>query len=148
MLHSIVLAISLVGTVNIVGIFLVLVIDYFEVKGAKILRLGYLTTLIYSGIVLVSGYKFIYGDKGIVTKGLIFYVPSMDPKWFTGYGAVLFVMTFAITSNHMIFLSNAIRKVDYQTIEAARNMGASTFLRTKKSCVARINANAYLRSRF
>lgn len=127
LLHSIVLAISLVGTVNIVGIFLVLVIDYFEVKGAKILRLGYLTTLIYSGIVLVSGYKFIYGDKGIVTKGLISMFPLMDPKWFTGYGAVLFVMTFAITSNHVIFLSNAIRKVDYQTIEAARNMGASTF---------------------
>ena len=47
------------------------------------------------------------------------------PQWFDGYWAVLFVMTFAITSNHVIFLSNAMKKIDFQTIEAAKNMGAS-----------------------
>jgi iron(III) transport system permease protein len=36
-------------------------------------------------------------------------------------------MTFAATGNHMIFIRNALRNVDYQTIEAARNMGASSF---------------------
>ncbi len=41
--------------------------------------------------------------------------------------AVLFVMTFATTTNHLLFLGNAIRDVDYQTIEAARNMGASAW---------------------
>jgi iron(III) transport system permease protein len=34
-------------------------------------------------------------------------------------------MTFACTSNHVIFLTNAIRGIDYQTIEAAKNLGAS-----------------------
>jgi iron(III) transport system permease protein len=127
LLHSFVLAISLVVTVNIIGIFLVLVINYFDIAGAKILRLGYFTTLIYSGVVLVSGYKFIYGEQGIITKFLVGIFPDFNTAWFHGYGAVLFVMTFACTSNHVIFLSNAIRKIDYQTIEAARNMGASTF---------------------
>ncbi len=127
LLHSVVLAVSLVVTVNIVGIFLVLVTDYFDIRGAKLLRLGYMTTLIYSGIVLVSGYKFIYGDHGVITNFLVQLFPSLDVTWFKGYWAVLFVMTFAVTSNHVIFLSNAIQKVDYQTIESARNMGASTF---------------------
>ena len=36
-------------------------------------------------------------------------------------------MTFACTSNHMIFLRNAMRSVDFQTVEAAQNMGASQF---------------------
>ncbi|MBQ7825926.1 MAG: iron ABC transporter permease, partial [Clostridia bacterium] len=45
--------------------------------------------------------------------------------WFEGYWAVLFVMTFSCTSNHMIFPHNAMRSVDFQTVEAARNMGAS-----------------------
>ena len=36
-------------------------------------------------------------------------------------------MTFACTSNHMIFLRNAMRAVDFQTVEAAQNMGASQF---------------------
>lgn len=125
--NSFILAISLIFTVNIVGIFLVLVVEYFDIKGAKVLRLGYFTTLIYSGVVLVSGYKLIYGETGLMTKVLAFVFPSMDTTWFHGYWAVLFVMTFACTSNHVLFLSNAMRKVDFQTIEAAKNMGASSF---------------------
>ncbi|GGF60932.1 ABC transporter permease [Paenibacillus albidus] len=125
--NSFILAISLMVTVNIVGVALVLIVDYFDIKGAKILRLGYFTTLIYSGVVLVSGYKFVYGESGYMTKLFANLFPSFDTTWFHGYWAVLFVMTFACTSNHVLFLSNAIRKIDFQTVEAAKNMGGSTF---------------------
>ncbi|MFF3925506.1 ABC transporter permease [Paenibacillus lactis] len=125
--NSFILAFSLVVTVNIVGITLVLISEYFDIKGAKILKLGYSTTLIYSGVVLVSGYKFVYGEEGFMTKLLVRIFPSFDATWFHGYWAVLFVMTFACTSNHFLFMGNAIRKIDFQTIEAARNMGASTW---------------------
>ncbi|MDQ0062531.1 ABC transporter permease [Paenibacillus harenae] len=125
--NSFILAVSLVFTVNIVGVALVLISEYFDIKGAKILRLGYFTTLIYSGVVLVSGYKFVYGETGFMTKLLVGLFPAFDPTWFHGYWAVLFVMTFACTSNHVLFLSNAIRKIDFQTVEAAKNMCASTF---------------------
>ena len=125
--NSFILATTLLFTVNIIGIFLVLVVDYFDIKGAKILKLGYMTTLIYGGVVLASGYKFVYGANGIMTKILVSIFPNFNAGWFEGYGAVAFVMTFAITSNHVIFLSNAIRKIDYSTIEAAKNMGASQF---------------------
>lgn len=125
MRNSVILAFSLAVTVNIVGIFIVLVTEYFDIKGTKILRLGYMTTLIYGGVVLVSGYKFIYGPDGYINKLLLMVFPNMNIDWFTGYWAVLFVMTFAITSNHLLFLTNAIRTIDFQTIEAAKNMGAS-----------------------
>ncbi|WP_079913285.1 iron ABC transporter permease [Paenibacillus sp. 32352] len=125
--NSFILAVSLVFTVNVVGVTLVLISEYFDIKGAKVLRLGYYTTLIYSGVVLVSGYKFVYGENGFMTKLLAGIFPSFDTTWFHGYWAVLFVMTFACTSNHVLFLSNAIRKIDFQTVEAAKNMGASTF---------------------
>lgn len=125
--NSFILAFSLVITVNVVGITLVLISEYFDIRGAKILRLGYFTTLIYSGVVLVSGYKFVYGEEGFMTKLLVQLFPSFNTTWFHGYWAVLFVMTFACTSNHFLFLSNAIRKIDFQTVEAARNMGASTW---------------------
>lgn len=125
--NSFILAFSLVITVNVVGVTLVLISEYFDIKGAKILRLGYFTTLIYSGVVLVSGYKFVYGEEGFMTKLLVQLFPSFNTTWFHGYWAVLFVMTFACTSNHFLFLSNAIRKIDFQTVEAARNMGASTW---------------------
>lgn len=125
LMNSFVLAFTLIITVNIVGTLIVLFTEYFEIKGAKILRLGYMSTLIYGGVVLVSGYKFIYGPTGIVTNLLTGLFPAMNANWFTGYFAVVFVMTFSVTSNHMIFLRNAIRGLDYHTIEAAKNLGAS-----------------------
>jgi len=48
----------------------------------------------------------------------------MNRNWFSGFSAVMFTMTFATTSNHMLFLRNAIRNIDYNTVEAARNLGA------------------------
>lgn len=123
--NSFILAFSLSITVNILGIFLIFVTEYFKLKGAKFLKLAYMTPLVYGGIVLVSGYKFVYGSNGIVTQTLQKFLPNLNPEWFTGYFAVLFIMTFSCTTNHIIFLTNAFRKLDYQVIEAARNMGAS-----------------------
>lgn len=130
--NSFILATTMIITVNIIGIFLVLVVDYFEVKGAKILKLGYMTTLIYSGVVLVSGYKFIYGSNGIMTQMMSSIFPTFNKGWFEGYLAVSFIATFSSTSNHIIFLSNALRKIDYSTVEAAKNMGASQFYILRK----------------
>jgi len=124
--NSFVLGFSMVVTVNIVGTLVVLFTEYWEIKGARILKLGYMSSLVYSGVVLVTGYKFIYGADGILTKFLVNIFPSMNPNWFVGYGAVIFIMTFACTSNHIMFLTNAVRGLDYYIIEAAKNMGASS----------------------
>ena len=125
--NSLKLAVALVITVNIVGISIVLLTEYFDIKGARILRLGYMTTMIYSGVALVTGYMFLYASDGILTSALRESFPTLNPNWFSGYNAVLFTMTFACTSNHMLFLRNAIRGIDYNTVEAARNMGANPF---------------------
>ena len=125
--NSLKLAICLVVTVNIVGVSIVLLTEYFEIKGAKVLRLGYMTTLIYSGVALVTGYLFLYDSDGILTSWLVKSFPNINKNWFSGFRAVLFTMTFACTSNHALFLRNAIRSIDYNTVEAARNMGAKPF---------------------
>ncbi|MGN0794034.1 MAG: ABC transporter permease [Aristaeellaceae bacterium] len=125
--NSLKLAIALVVTVNVVGVSIVLLTEYFDIKGAKILRLGYMTTLIYSGVALVTGYLFLYDSDGIITSWLVKAFPDMNKNWFSGFYAVWFTMTFACTSNHALFLRNAIRGIDYNTVEAARNMGAGPF---------------------
>ena len=125
--NSLKLAVCLILTVNIVGVSIVLLTEYFDIKGARLLRLGYMTTLIYSGVALVTGYMFLYAHDGILTSALQNAFPNANPNWFTGFNAVLFTMTFACTSNHMLFLRNAIRGIDYNTVEAARNMGAGPF---------------------
>ena len=125
--NSLKLAICLVITVNIVGVSIVLLTEYFDIKGAKVLRLGYMTTLIYSGVALVTGYLFLYDSNGMLTSWLVKVIPGFNKEWFSGFRAVLFTMTFACTSNHMLFLRNAIRNIDYNTVEAARNLGAKPF---------------------
>ena len=126
-MNSLKLAVCLVVTVNVVGVSIVLLTEYFDIKGAKILRLGYMTTLIYSGVALVTGYLFLYDSDGIMTTWLAQTFPNLNKNWFSGFNAVLFTMTFACTSNHMLFLRNAIRGIDYNTVEAARNLGAKPF---------------------
>ncbi|MBD9184625.1 MAG: iron ABC transporter permease [Clostridiales bacterium] len=123
-LNSLKLAVCLVVTVNVVGVSIVLLTEYFDIKGANILRAGYMTTMIYSGVALVTGYLFLYDRDGIITTQMVKMFPNMDRNWFSGFRAVLFTMTFACTSNHALFLRNAIRGIDYNTVEAARNMGA------------------------
>lgn len=130
--NSLKLAILLVITVNVVGVSIVLLTEYFDIKGARILRLGYMTTLIYSGVALVTGYLFLYDSNGIITSMLVNAFPGINANWFSGFNAVLFTMTFACTSNHVLFLRNAIRGIDYNTVEAARNMGAKPFAVLRK----------------
>lgn len=122
--NSLLLATILSATVNAVGIFLVLVTRLYAVRGARLLWLGYASTLVCGGIVLVFGYKQVYGPTGAVTRAVLGVFPDIDPNWFSGMFAVVLVMTFASTGNHLLFLSAALAKVDAQTLEAARMMGA------------------------
>ncbi|MCL2007961.1 MAG: iron ABC transporter permease [Treponema sp.] len=123
--NSFLLAPILSITVGFVGVSLVFITEYFRIRGSKILRHGYMTTLIYGGIILVSGYRFLYGHGGFFTNTLAAIFANFNTGWFEGFWAVLFVMTFATTGNHMIFLRSAMRAVDFQTIEAAKNLGAN-----------------------
>ena len=68
--NSLKLAVLLVITVNVIGVSIVLLTEYFDIKGAKILRVGYMTTMIYSGVALVTGYMFLYASDGILTTAL------------------------------------------------------------------------------
>lgn len=124
-LNSFLLASVLTVTVNIVGTFIVLVTEYFDIKGARLLRLGFMSTLIFSGMVLNNGYLYVYGQNGVLTNLLLQVFPNMNPNWFTGFPAVLFVMTFACTTNHMLFLRNGVKGLDNNTIEAAKNLGSN-----------------------
>ena len=56
---------------------------------------------IYSGVALVTGYLFLYASDGILTTALVNAFPSFDPNWFSGFNAVLFTMTFALSLIHI-----------------------------------------------
>ena len=125
--NSFLLAISLAITVNLIGIFIVLVTRFFDIKGSKILYVGFATNLIYGGVILVSGYNLIYGPNGFLTNVMLRFFPEMDVNWFRGMPAVVLLMTFSGTGSHLLFIGNSISTIDQQTIDAAKQMGASTW---------------------
>ncbi|AKK03728.1 ABC transporter permease [Corynebacterium epidermidicanis] len=125
--NSVVLAFALSVTANVVGVFIVLVTKFYRIRGSRFVWLAYATTFIYGGVVLAAGYKFVYGSDGLITDLLKTIIPGLDPEWFGGFWAVLFTMTLATTTNHMLFVTAALNKLDYQTVEAAKNMGAGDF---------------------
>src|SRR5699024_2535080 len=69
--NSILLEVVLTVTANIVGVFFVLVTDYFDIKGPDFLRIAFMSTLIFGGLILNNGYLFVYGPNGIVTNLLV-----------------------------------------------------------------------------
>lgn len=125
LVNSFLLAVLLTITVNIVGVFIVLVTRFYKVKGSRYLWAAYATTFLYGGVVLVSGYKAIYGEGGILEGMVASIIPGFSQEWFTGLAAVLFVMTFSCTTNHLLFLTSAVDNLDQQALEAAELMGSS-----------------------
>lgn len=121
--NSLLLAVCLTVTVAILGVFEILALDYFEIRGYKWLNIAYHSPLVCNGMVLVTAYNFMFGSQGFVTANLMKMYPDISPVWFRGFGAVLIEMTFAGTSNYIMIVRDALRNIDYQTIEAAQNMG-------------------------
>lgn len=121
--NSLLLAVCLTMTVAVLGVFEILSLDYFDIKGYKWLNIAYHSPLVCNGMVLVTAYNFMFGSQGFVTANLMKMYPDISPVWFRGFGAVLIEMTFAGTSNYVMIVRDALRNIDYQTIEAAQNMG-------------------------
>ncbi|WP_316858243.1 ABC transporter permease subunit [uncultured Cohaesibacter sp.] len=111
-------------TVTIVGVFQVLVLEYFFVRGRFFLKIGFAVPLIFSSIVATAGYNFTYGQSGILTVAAQRLFPELPSDWFLGWFGVLYAHTFLMTSFYFLFLRAAMRRVDYATIEAARALGA------------------------
>lgn len=93
--NSFILACAAVVTVNITGVLIVLFTEYFDIKGARLLKLGFMSTLIYGGVVLVTGYKFVYGETGIATKVLL--------NIFSKYGSCLVCRILGCIIHYYIF---------------------------------------------
>lgn len=127
MINTIIMSLTTAVTVNILSIFKVAVTEIFHVKGASVFRIIFLLPLIYNGIYMVSGYRFLYGSSGIVTKLLVEIFPGISLTWFSGFFAVLAVHTLYDTIYHQFLMRDSIHMLDNSLIESARAMGTSNF---------------------
>lgn len=125
--NSFILGIVVALSTNILGIFQLLVLDYFKIRGRKWLSIAYFAPLICNGMVLVLSYYYLIGPKGYFTNGLQQIFPNLPSEWMIGFKAVFFQLTVSNTIFHITFVRDALRSIDFQTVEAAKNLGASTW---------------------
>ncbi|UPQ86327.1 iron ABC transporter permease [Ignavigranum ruoffiae] len=125
--NSFILGILVALSTNILGVFQLLVLDYFKIRGRKWLSIAYFAPLVCNGMVLVLSYYYLIGPNGYFTKGLQQIIPSLPNEWMIGFKAVFFQLTVSNTIFHITFVRDALRGIDFQTIEAAKNLGGSTW---------------------
>ncbi len=123
--NTLIVTLLSIVTVNVIGMFQVAVLEYLKVPGRGFLRLAYSTPLIFVSVAAATGYGFVYGQTGALTRMIQAVYPALPNDWFSGTLAVVFAHSFLLTSFHFLFLRAAIRRVDYATVEAARSLGAS-----------------------
>ncbi len=114
-------------TVTVTGVFQVMVLEYYHLRGRTLLKLGFAVPLVFGSVVAAAGYNFTYGPGGVLTVAVQKLYPALPSDWFHGWFGVLYAHTFLMTSFYYLFLRAAMRRVDFATIEAARSLGASEF---------------------
>ncbi len=122
--NTLVISLLTVLSVNVVGLFQVLVTEFFEIRGARFMRFVFFVPLILTSISLVTGLQFVFNEYSVVNAFLENLIPGFNPGWFRGFGAVYYIHTFFFTSYFILFVRTSFKKVDYSTVEAARSLGA------------------------
>ncbi len=123
--NTISISIITVILVNILALFQLAITEIFEIKFSKLFKLIFLVPMVFNGILLVTGYDFIYSSNGIVTVFLSNIFPNINTDWFNGFIAVLIVQVFSMTIYHMFFVKDSIKLIDFSLIETARALNIS-----------------------
>jgi len=123
--NTLVMSALTVVTVNVVGLFQILVTEYFDIKGARIVKYIFFVPLILTSISLVTGLQFLFNEYSVINTFLKAIIPGFNAGWFNGFLAVLYIHTFFFNTYFILFVRTSFKKVDYSTIEAAKSLGAS-----------------------
>ncbi len=122
--NTLMISVLTVLSVNLVGLFQVLVTEFFAIRGAAALRFIFFVPLILTSISLVTGLQFVFNEYSVINTLIAHLIPGFNPGWFRGFGAVYYIHTFFFTSYFILFVRTSFRKVDYSTVEAAKSLGA------------------------
>jgi iron(III) transport system permease protein len=121
----------LLGTLSVlvcgcVGIALSFLIHFIEFPWRNIIDKVLLLPLVMPGIIIVFAFMQLYGESGMVTKGLqLLFGLDTAPFHLAGLPGILVVHAYTQYVYFYITVSIAIRHIDYSAIESARNLGAS-----------------------
>lgn len=110
---------------GILGIALAMYMAFSTIKFKKLLHILLLSPMMIPGVIIVIAFVQLYGESGVVTKGLQLLLGLQNPLWnFSGLPGILFVIAYTQYVYFYLNVSVALKYVDYSAVEAAMSLGA------------------------
>ncbi len=113
----------------LVGVPLAFIFTRYQFPGRNLFSALAILPLVLPPLVGVISFMFLYGESGIIPRGLqaIFHL-ERPPFAIDGVPAIFLVHTYTMYVFFYIFVSAALGRIDRTTIESAYNLGASRWL--------------------
>lgn len=113
---------------GIIGTALAFLVNFFALPFKKIIDKLLLLPIVLPGLIVVFAFVQLYGDSGLITKTIQIALGLEDvPFHFSGLSGILVVHAYTQYVYFYMNVSIAIKHIDKSTLEAGRNLGASSF---------------------
>ena len=131
--NSLFIALGSVILSALVGVPLAFIFTRYKFPGRDLFSSLAILPLVLPPLVGVISFMFLYGESGIIPRGLqtIFHLDKA-PFAIDGVPAIFLVHTYTMYVFFYIFVSGALRNIDVSVIEAAYNLGASQWMVLRK----------------
>jgi len=130
---SIVISLASVVASVLIGVPLAFLLSRFEFPGRRVLRAVATLPAALPPLVGVIAFLFLYGESGLVTRGLQNLFGMEEAPWrLTGVWAIIFVHAYTMYVYVFLFISAGLERFDTTLDEAASGLGASSWQRLRR----------------
>ncbi|MTI66105.1 MAG: iron ABC transporter permease [Firmicutes bacterium] len=124
--NTIKLGLATVLVCGVIGTGLAFYVNYFDFKYNNIINKLLLTPIMIPGVIIVIAFIQLYGESGLITSTIeLLFNLDKHPYSFKGFYGILFIHAYTQYVYFYLNVSVSIGYIDYSTIEAAKNLGAS-----------------------
>jgi len=128
--NSLIVGVASVVASLAIGAPLAFLLTRFEFPGRRLLRAAATLPAALPPLVGVISFIFLYGDTGVVTRGVQYVLGLGTAPWhLTGIGAIVFVHAYTMYVYVYLFVSAGLQRYDAALDEAATGLGAGTLRR-------------------
>jgi iron(III) transport system permease protein len=117
----------------LIGVPLAFLLSRYEFPGRRILRAVATLPAALPPLVGVIAFLFLYGESGLVTRGLQRLLGMRESPWrLTGVWAIIFVHAYTMYVYVFLFVSAGLERFDTTLDEAAAGLGAGMWQRLRR----------------
>jgi iron(III) transport system permease protein len=132
-LSTLIISVGSVVAALIVGLPLAFLLSRFEFRGRRLLSVVATLPAALPPLVGVLAFLFLYGESGVVTRGVQHALGLRTPPWaLTGLWAIIFVHAYTMYVYVFLFVAAGLERYDTTLDEAAAGLGASTGFRLRR----------------